>query len=57
MLKARSPLEDKRACAIKQSGAPVLRMKYSNTLSAFETLPQKARAMEPFSQDKNKVST
>ncbi|KAH9326416.1 hypothetical protein KI387_006594, partial [Taxus chinensis] len=41
MLKARSPLEDKMACAIKQSGAPVPRIKYSNTLSAFETLPQK----------------
>ncbi|KAJ6694042.1 hypothetical protein OIU85_004797 [Salix viminalis] len=41
MLKARCPLEDKIACAIKQSGAPLHRMKFENTVSAFETLPQK----------------
>lgn len=41
MLKARCPLEDKQACAIKQSGAPIHRMKFENTVSAFETLPQK----------------
>ncbi|XP_057867272.2 protein PIR isoform X2 [Cryptomeria japonica] len=57
MLKARCPLEDKMACAIKQSGAPVLRMKYSNTLSAFETLPQKARFMDPLSKEHSKLST
>ncbi|KAM7269714.1 hypothetical protein ACFE04_025211 [Oxalis oulophora] len=42
MLKARCPLEDKVACAIKQSGAPLHRIKFENTVSAFETLPQKA---------------
>ncbi|KAF4392249.1 hypothetical protein F8388_012705 [Cannabis sativa] len=41
MLKARCPLEDKTACAIKQSGAPLHRIKFENTISAFETLPQK----------------
>ncbi|KAG8378307.1 hypothetical protein BUALT_Bualt08G0123800 [Buddleja alternifolia] len=41
MLKARCPLEDKQACAIKQSGAPLHRIKFQNTVSAFETLPQK----------------
>ncbi|XAR64869.1 hypothetical protein NMG60_11008752 [Bertholletia excelsa] len=41
MLKARCPLEDKQACAIKQSGAPMHRIKFENTVSAFETLPQK----------------
>ncbi|XP_031282601.1 protein PIR [Pistacia vera] len=41
MLKARCPLEDKVACAIKQSGAPLHRIKFENTVSAFETLPQK----------------
>lgn len=41
MLKARCPLEDKVACAIKQSGAPLNRIKFENTVSAFETLPQK----------------
>ncbi|XP_058101351.1 protein PIR [Magnolia sinica] len=41
MLKACCPLEDKIACAIKQSGAPLHRVKYENTVSAFETLPQK----------------
>ncbi|VFQ87434.1 unnamed protein product [Cuscuta campestris] len=41
MLKARCPLEDKQACAIKPSGAPLHRVKYENTVSAFETLPQK----------------
>ncbi|XP_021898211.1 protein PIR isoform X1 [Carica papaya] len=42
MLKARCPLEDKTACAIKQSGAPLHRIKFENTVSAFETLPQKS---------------
>eukprot|EP00252_Welwitschia_mirabilis_P019224 TRINITY_DN4392_c0_g1_i1.p1 TRINITY_DN4392_c0_g1~~TRINITY_DN4392_c0_g1_i1.p1 ORF type:complete len:490 (+),score=76.66 TRINITY_DN4392_c0_g1_i1:81-1472(+) len=42
MLKARSPLEDKTAFVIKQSGIPLPKMRYSNTLSAFETLPQKS---------------
>lgn len=41
MLKARCPLEDKVACAIKQSGAPLHRVRFVNTVSAFETLPQK----------------
>ncbi|KAL4637812.1 hypothetical protein ACB092_03G103200 [Castanea dentata] len=41
MLKARCPLEEKTACAIKQSGAPLHRIKFENTVSAFETLPQK----------------
>lgn len=41
MLKARCPLEDKTACAIKQSGAPLHKIKFENTVSAFETLPQK----------------
>lgn len=41
MLKARCPLEDKTACAIKQSGAPLHRIKFENTVSAFETLPQR----------------
>ncbi|XP_068666012.1 protein PIR [Aristolochia californica] len=41
MLKARCPLEDKIACAIKQNGAPLHRVRYENTVSAFETLPQK----------------
>ncbi|XWS58454.1 hypothetical protein CRYUN_Cryun08bG0035100 [Craigia yunnanensis] len=41
MLKARCPLEDKTACAIKQSGAPLHRIKFENTVSAFETLPLK----------------
>ncbi|KAL3504109.1 hypothetical protein ACH5RR_033950 [Cinchona calisaya] len=41
MLKARCPLEDKQACAIKQSGAPLHRIKFENTVSAFETLPQR----------------
>ncbi|XVF30955.1 hypothetical protein REPUB_Repub16aG0103700 [Reevesia pubescens] len=41
MLKARCPLEDKTACAIKQSGTPLHRNKFDNTVSAFETLPQK----------------
>ncbi|CAA6666502.1 unnamed protein product [Spirodela intermedia] len=39
MLRARCPLEDKIACAIKQSGAPLHRVKFANTISAFETLP------------------
>ncbi|KAI5325542.1 PREDICTED: PIR [Prunus dulcis] len=39
MLKARCPLEDKTACAIKQSGAPLHRIKFENTVSVFETLP------------------
>ncbi|TVU48420.1 hypothetical protein EJB05_08056, partial [Eragrostis curvula] len=42
MLRARCPLEDKVACAIKPSGAPLHRMKFVNTVSAFETLPQRA---------------
>ncbi|KNA11936.1 hypothetical protein SOVF_130140 [Spinacia oleracea] len=42
MLKARCPLEDKVACAIKQSGTPLHRIKFENTVSAFETLPQKS---------------
>lgn len=42
MLKARCPLEDKQACAIKQSGAPLHRIKFENTVSAFETLPQRS---------------
>ncbi|KAG2543568.1 hypothetical protein PVAP13_9NG752877 [Panicum virgatum] len=42
MLRARCPLEDKVACAIKPSGAPLHRMKFMNTVSAFETLPQRA---------------
>ncbi|WOL10658.1 protein PIR isoform X1 [Canna indica] len=41
MLRARCPLEDKTACAIKQSGAPLHRVRFVNTVSAFETLPQK----------------
>ncbi|KAL9233414.1 hypothetical protein vseg_008421 [Gypsophila vaccaria] len=41
MLKARCPLEDKVACAIKQSGTPLHRIKFENTISAYETLPQK----------------
>ncbi|KAI8032617.1 Protein PIR [Camellia lanceoleosa] len=41
MLKARCPLEDKQACAIKQSGAPLHRIKFENTVSAFETRQQK----------------
>lgn len=41
MLRARCPLEDKVACAIKPSGAPLHRMKFMNTVSAFETLPQR----------------
>ncbi|GAB2215301.1 hypothetical protein Drorol1_Dr00019684 [Drosera rotundifolia] len=41
MLKAHYPLEDKTACAIKQSGAPLHHTRYENTVSAFETLPQK----------------
>lgn len=41
MLKARCPLEEKTACAIKQSGAPLRRIRFENTVSAFETLPQK----------------
>ncbi|KAJ1414662.1 Cytoplasmic FMR1-interacting [Sesbania bispinosa] len=41
MLKARCPLEEKTACAIKQSGAPLHRIRFDNTVSAFETLPQK----------------
>ncbi|CAN6806205.1 unnamed protein product [Brassica oleracea] len=41
MLKARCPLEDKTACAIKQSGAPLPRVRFENTVSAFESLPQK----------------
>nr|XP_009395117.1 PREDICTED: protein PIR isoform X1 [Musa acuminata subsp. malaccensis] len=41
ILRARCPLEDKAACAIKQSGAPLHRVKFLNTVSAFETLPQK----------------
>ncbi|KAK8965771.1 Protein PIR [Platanthera guangdongensis] len=41
MLRARCPLEDKVACAIKQSGAPQHRVTFVNTLSAFDTLPQK----------------
>ncbi|KAJ0967368.1 hypothetical protein J5N97_024285 [Dioscorea zingiberensis] len=41
MLRARCPLEDKVACAIKQSGAPLHRIRFVNTVSAFETLPQK----------------
>ncbi|KAI5351793.1 hypothetical protein L3X38_004684 [Prunus dulcis] len=36
---ARCPLEDKTACAIKQSGAPLHRIKFENTVSAFGTLP------------------
>ena len=34
MLKARCPLEDKTACAIKQSGAPLPRVRFENTVSA-----------------------
>ncbi|GLT59708.1 hypothetical protein SLA2020_325130 [Shorea laevis] len=45
MLKARCPLEDKAACAIKQSGAPLHRIKFENTVSAFETLPQKGASV------------
>ncbi|GKV07514.1 hypothetical protein SLEP1_g19277 [Rubroshorea leprosula] len=45
MLKARCPLEDKKACAIKQSGAPLHRIKFENTVSAFETLPQKGASV------------
>lgn len=45
MLKARCPLEDKTACAIKQSGAPLHRIKFENTVSAFETLPQKGASV------------
>ncbi|RRT72068.1 hypothetical protein B296_00029689 [Ensete ventricosum] len=41
ILRARCPLEDKAACAIKQSGAPLHRVRFLNTVSAFETLPQK----------------
>jgi cytoplasmic FMR1 interacting protein len=41
ILRARCPLEDKVACAIKQSGAPLHRVKFANTVSAFETLPQR----------------
>lgn len=41
MLRARCPLEDKVACAIKQSGAPLHRVRFVNTVSSFETLPQK----------------
>ncbi|KAK9087624.1 hypothetical protein Syun_030018 [Stephania yunnanensis] len=41
LLRARCPLEDKTACAIKQSGAPLQRIRFENTVSAFETLPQK----------------
>jgi cytoplasmic FMR1 interacting protein len=41
ILRARCPLEDKVACAIKQSGAPLHRIKFANTVSAFETLPQR----------------
>ncbi|KAL0907570.1 hypothetical protein M5K25_021987 [Dendrobium thyrsiflorum] len=41
MLRARCPLEEKVACAIKHSGAPQHRITFVNTLSAFETLPQK----------------
>ncbi|XP_042406186.1 protein PIR-like [Zingiber officinale] len=41
ILRARCPLEDKTACAIKQSGAPLHRVRFANTVSAFETLPQK----------------
>jgi cytoplasmic FMR1 interacting protein len=40
-LRARCPLEDKVACAIKQSDAPLHRVKFGNTISAFETLPQR----------------
>ncbi|CAM8960308.1 unnamed protein product [Rhodiola kirilowii] len=43
MLKARCPLEDKTACAIKLSGAPNHKVIFENTVSAFETLPQKVR--------------
>ncbi|KAL9272080.1 PIR-like protein [Drosera capensis] len=32
MLKARCPLEDKTACAIKQSGAPLHHIRYENTI-------------------------
>lgn len=42
MLKARCPLEDKVACAIKQSGTPLPRIKFENTVSAFDNLPQKS---------------
>lgn len=48
MLKARCPLEDKTACAIKQSGAPLHRIKFENTVSAFETLPQKGAWIEKY---------
>ncbi|KAL4582552.1 hypothetical protein LXL04_007104 [Taraxacum kok-saghyz] len=41
MLKARYPLDDKQACAIKQSGGPLHRIKFENRVSAFEILPQK----------------
>jgi cytoplasmic FMR1 interacting protein len=41
LLKARCPLEDKTTCAIKQSGVPIHRIKFENTVSAFETLLQK----------------
>ncbi|XP_078441899.1 transcription activator [Wolffia australiana] len=40
-LRARCPLEDKIACAIKQSGAPLQRVKFANAVSSFETLPLK----------------
>lgn len=41
MLKARCLLEDKQACAIRQSGAILHRIRFENTVSAFEPLPQK----------------
>ncbi|PKA50266.1 Protein PIR [Apostasia shenzhenica] len=41
ILQSRCPLEDKVACAIKQSGAPQHKVTFLNTISAFDTLPQK----------------
>ncbi|TYI02638.1 hypothetical protein ES332_A11G281700v1, partial [Gossypium tomentosum] len=41
MLKARCPLENEMACAIKQTNAPLPQIKFENTVSAFKTLPQK----------------
>ncbi|KAG7602696.1 hypothetical protein ISN45_At05g017360, partial [Arabidopsis thaliana x Arabidopsis arenosa] len=38
MLKARCPLEDKTACAIKQSRALLSHIRFENDVSAFETL-------------------
>ncbi|KAJ4847972.1 hypothetical protein Tsubulata_041216, partial [Turnera subulata] len=46
MLRAHCSLEDNTACAIRQSGAPLHRTKFENTVSAFETLPQKGDLSE-----------